>query len=232
MAVAQRILASVTFALILAGCAGAPPQLPMPLSKDALLNKGGRVGVAMKALPAVDTSFPGASCLLCMAAASVANTQLTAYTKTLPREDLPKLKQDVADLLKKSGADVVVIVEDIDPSKLPSMSTRVPNAAAENFAAMKDRYKIDRLVMIEVNQLGFERTYQAYFPSSDPKAVFRGRVYLVNLSTNAYEWYVPIAILKSSDSAWDEAPKFPGLSNAYFQAVELGRDAVVKPLEN
>ncbi len=224
------VAALTAIALCLGGCASTPPQLPVPLAQDATTGKAGRIGVAMKALPAVDNSFPGAYCLLCLAAASIANSQVTSYAKTLPLEDLPKLKQDIAARLRKSGAEVVVIDEPLPLDGLPTTGSKLPNVASQNFASVKDKYRLDKLLVVEINTIGFERTYQAYIPSSDPKAVFRGRAFLVNLSNNAYEWYVPINIYKSSDSAWDEPPKFPGLSNAYFQTLELGRDAILKPL--
>ena len=53
---------------------------------------------------------------------------------------------------------------------------------------------------------------------------------MVNLKTNAYEWYSPIDINKAA-AMWDQPPKFPDLTNAYFQAIELGKDAVLKPLQ-
>jgi hypothetical protein len=31
--------------------------------------------------------------------------------------------------------------------------------------------------------------------------------------------------MKSAESTWDEAPTFPGLTNAYYQALELAKDA-------
>jgi hypothetical protein len=55
---------------------------------------------------------------------------------------------------------------------------------------------------------------------------------VVNLKTNAYEWFMPVNILKSAEQKWDEPPKYPGLTNAYFQALELGRDSFLKPFGN
>lgn len=62
-------------------------------------------------------------------------------------------------------------------------------------------------------------------------AVVSGEGYLVNLNSNVLEWYLPINISKGADGNWDEAPKFPGLTNAYFQAIELGKEAIKKPFE-
>lgn len=216
-------------AALLGGCASTPPQMPIALSSQAVATGSGRIGVAMKQLPPVDTSLPGAGCLLCLAAASIANGQVTSFAKKLPYEELPKLKQDVAALLRKKGADVVVIEEDLKIDALPKTGSKVPNVSPIDFASLKTKYAIDRLLVLEVDLLGFERTYSAYIPTSDPKAVLRGRGYLVNLASNTYEWYLPVTIFRSSEGPWDEPPKFPGLSNAYFQTLELGRDTFLQP---
>jgi hypothetical protein len=53
--------------------------------------------------------------------------------------------------------------------------------------------------------------------------------YMVNLSRNSYDWYLPVHIQKSADGVWDEPAKYPGLTNAYFQTLELARDSFLKP---
>ena len=96
---------------------------------------------------------------------------------------------------------------------------------------MIKKYGVDKLLLIDVGALGFERTYSAYVPTSDAKAVLRGSASLIDLKTHALEWYQPLSIVKASDGPWDEPPKFPGLSNAYFQVIELTKDEVLKPLK-
>ena len=63
----------------------------------------------------------------------------------------------------------------------------------------------------------------------DPKAEIVGSVYLVNTTNNAYEWFSPISITIGADGEWDESPDFPGLTNAYYQAIETTRDKILKP---
>lgn len=224
-------LALAALAIFVSGCA-TPPQQAVQLDKATLGSKTGRIGVAMAPLPKVDTDFPGAGCLLCLAAASVANSSLTAHARTLPYEDLPKLKNDVADLLRKKGNEVMVIAEDLNVSTLPDAGSKGPNIAKKDFSALRNKYKVDKLLVIEISALGFVRPYASYIPTSDPKGVLNGTGYLVNLNTNTYEWYLPVRIAKSADKAWDEPPKYPGLTNAYFQALELGKDQFSQPFAN
>ena len=217
--------------VLLSGCVSAP-QNPIPLNAKAISSKASRVGVVMTALPKVDTHIWGADCLLCIAAASIANSSLTNYTKTLPYEDLPKLKNDAADILRKKGADVTVIAEDINLAALPDTNSKEPNVSRTDFSSLRQKYNVDKLLVIEISTLGMWRTYSSYIPTSDPKGVLQGRGYIVNLSNNTYEWYLPVNVFKSADTNWDEPPKFPGLTNAYFQTLEIGRDSFLKPLSN
>lgn len=213
------------------GCA-TPPQLPVDLSPKALAPQGVKFGIAMTALPKIDTSFPGANCLLCIAAASVANSSLSKHTATLGYEDLPDLKNKVAEVLRKKGATVVVIPEVVDLKSLGRSGTQAMNFSAYDFSELKKKYNIDKLLLVNITELGFERTYASYFPTSDPKATFVGQSYIVDLSSNGFDWYAPIVIKKSADGKWDEAPQYPGLTNAYYSVIELGKDNILKPLGN
>jgi hypothetical protein len=59
-----------------------------------------------------------------------------------------------------------------------------------------------------------------------------GASYIVDLTSNNYDWYLPLDIQRSAEGAWDEPPQFPGLTNAYFQTVEMAKDSIQKPLAN
>jgi hypothetical protein len=215
-------------AAIMGGCVVAPQQ-PVFLAPGALSAGSGRVGVVMTALPKVDTSFPGASCLLCVMFASGANSTLSTHTRTLTAEDLPKIKSDLAEALRRKGVDAVLIEEDLALDTLPSNDAKGPLIARRNHISLQQKYKVDRLVVVNITGLGIWRYYSAYIPTSDPKGIFIGVAYMVNLKDNTYDWYLPININRAADGNWDEPPKFPGLTNAYFQAIETGKDAILGP---
>jgi hypothetical protein len=159
----------------------------------------------------------------------MANSSLSAHTKSLGSEDLLELKNETASLLRKQGAKVTVIAEAIQIDKVPSSNVKGPNVASKDFSAFQKKYDIDKLLVIEISQLGFIRNYASYIPTGEPKGALVGKGYMVNLASNTYDWFQPVNVLKSTDGAWDEPPKFPGLSNAYFQALELGKDEFRKP---
>lgn len=229
----RKSLAAGLFALVFAllgGCATAPQQ-PVAMSPQSLAGSSGRVGVVMSALPKVDTAFPGADCLLCFATAAAINSKLTDHARTLKADDLASLRADALLALGKRGVTAVDIPEAIRIDSLPDHSgAEAPNVARKSFAALRSAHSIDKLIVIDFGFVGFERTFAAYVPTADPKAFVSGTAYLVNLATNTYEWFLPIAIRKSSDGAWDEPPSYPGLTNAFYQALELSRDSVLKPL--
>jgi hypothetical protein len=214
---------------LLQGCATIN-QKPVALQADAVTSNGGRIGVAMAPLPKVDTQFPGAGCLLCLAVASAANSTMTDYTRTLALEDLPDLKKQAAAALTKKGATPVVIAGDLKFDELPAVSTPTEGFALRDFRGLAAKHSIDRLIYIDLRVIGIWRNYASYIPTGDPFAVAKGVVYMVDLKTNALQWYAPIDVVKGA-TKWDQPPKFPDLTNAYFQALELAKDAVLKPLQ-
>ena len=111
---------------------------------------------------------------------------------------------------------------------LPKFSGSGGLVAERDFRSFREKHKLDKLVVISINTLGAERPYSAYVPTGAPKGVFRAVGYMVDLQTNSYEWYQPVEFLKAADGSWDEPPTFPGITNAYFQALELGKDALVE----
>lgn len=224
-------IAVAALAIFLGGCA-VKPQLPVTLDKQTLGTSAGRVGVVMTALPKVDIYLPGANCLLCYAVAHATNATLGQHTNTLPQDDLPQLKNQIAQRLRSKGTDAIVIEGDLNLESLPSRTDEGSNLAKKDYSQLRTKYNVDKLLVVSIDQLGMERQYASYVPNGDPKAVVRGVGYLVNLKNNTYEWYAPINILRASDRGWDEPPKFPGLTNAYFQALEAGKDVVLKPLQD
>lgn len=228
----SRGLVWVLLAILTVGCVSVP-QASIPLNKSAVTQQGEKVGIAMMSVPKVDTFLPGAGCLLCLAVASAANSSLTKYANSLPYEGVDKLTDTIAQKLKSQGVEVVMIPETINVGKLAAFNRgKAVDVAPKNFQPLRNKYHVDRLMIIDIQGIGFMRTYSSYVPTSDPKAYLNGAGYIVNLSSNVYEWYLPVNILKSTEGAWDEPPQFPGLTNAYFQTLEVAKDNFLKPFAN
>ncbi len=218
--------AIIVLSTLLGGCA-VKPQLPIGVSPDLLESKTSKIAVAITPLPKVDTQFPGAGCLLCLAAASVTNGALTNYVQTLATEELPQLPADIAKVLRARGLNATVIGEPLDLKQLPD-ATRKVNFAHKDFSSLKAKYKADKLLVVEIQAIGVWRNYANYLPAGEPRAVLKGSGYVVNLDSNALEWFAPLDVAKPSEGPWDEPPKFPGLTNAYYQAIDSGREALTR----
>ena len=229
----RLLVAALALSALLAGCAG-PVQTPVNLAADyfsASKARAGKVGVVMSDLPKPDTQFPGAFCLLCMAVANGAHSALSKEVQAFSTAELQPLPADLAALLKKQGLDVVLINEPLKVADLPDLGASDPvNKARKNYASLKAKHGIDRLLVVHITSLGVWRSYSAYVPTDPPRAVLNGTVSMIDLSSHALEWYLPLAVSRAADGAWDEPPKFPGLSNAYYQVLETGMDMVKKPL--
>lgn len=217
--------------VLISGCASKPQQ-PISLANDFIGGKTGRIGVATNKIPQASTSFPGAACLLCYAAASLAHTSLTSHTEALPTDEIVLLKKELVDTLKGKNIDAIEIATPVHVADLPDSGKSGPDVARKDFTGLRAKLGIDKLLIIDVVTHGFVRNYSSYVPAGDPRAVFFGSGYIVNLSNNTYEWYEPIEISKGAPGNWDEPPKFPGLTNAYFQSVETAKDRLLKPFGN
>ena len=231
MSLLRLFTSSIVVSVFLIACA-ATPQGPISPSGEIIARHEGHVGVVMSALPKVDTAFPGASCLLCLAFAATANSSLTTHTHTLGADEVASYKANLIDALRKKGFDVTDIPGSLDVSKLPNAHAKVSGHPIKDFTSLKAKYGVDKLCVLEIAQLGFVRSYAAYVPTSDPQAIVRGQAYLIDLSRNAYDWYQPVNITTTAEGKWDEPPGFPGLTNAYFQAIEKARDLYVGPFKN
>lgn len=223
----RNLLAGIAVALSLAACQTTPPQNPIQLTKENLAAKKGRVAVGIH-VANPDLYLPGANCLLCIGAATIANSSLNTYAKTLKTDELLQVRADIVERLRKVGVDAVALDAPIDFDKLPDLKLG-KNMATKDYSGIAKGY--DHLVVINVPQIGFVRNYAAYVPTSDPKATLSAFAFMVDLKTNGYEWYDHLTITRSADGAWDESPAFPGLTNAYFQTIEQAKDRIKGPFE-
>lgn len=235
-----------TVLLVGSGCS-TPRQQPIPLPAQALQAGSGRIGVAMTALPKVDVHLPGTGCAACAIAATAANAQLLLHAATLPADELAGLRDEAAALLRRKGLLAVVIDEPVVAAHLPprgisrgSKPQRDRQALPDrdtlrkfiriDLSAVQDKHQLDRLLLIDITELGFVRSYSTLVPLGAPRAVLRGSVYLVDLKSASLQAYQPIEMLQEAEGRWDEPPRYPGLSLAFFQALELGRDSLLAPL--
>lgn len=214
---------------LLSGCAGTP-QPPVVPDQAFWQQPSKRVGLVVTEIPEPNVYLPGASCLLCIAAAEMANSSLSSHTEKLSVDDVKHIGSDVEHLLESRDIQVVKIAEKLDLSDLPKYKSEVPNTAKRNFSAFAEKYDISHLLVLNMNAVGMQRSYSSYIPTSDPKGYFNALGYLVDLSDNTYKWYRPVHVTKAVNDEWDEPPTFPALTNAYYQAIAEGKEIIISSL--
>jgi hypothetical protein len=221
----------ITFAFsLLSGCATVVNN-PVPLANESISASGGKIGVAMSKIPAPNTYFPGATCLLCIGVAEMAHNKMSALVKTLPTQELAALKEAVFAQLKQRGANVVLISEEINAGDLPVNSATGENLPRQDFRALKAKYGIDRIFLVSIDSFGVFRPYASYIPTGVPIAELIGSANIIDLTSNTYNWHLPLRTQRTAEGVWDEPPKFPGLTNAFYQVIELTKDAVLVPIK-
>lgn len=224
-----RTWLAIALVTLLAGCA-APVQERIALSQDFHSKSNGSIGVVMTALPSPDTFFPGADCLLCLATASMVNRSLTEAVRTWPTDDLKSLPEESVTLLRSKGHQAVLLSEPIKLDSLPDRPNAEPGFARKDFGKVRAKAGVDRLLVIDIQSIGAQRPYAAYIANGPAVARVIGQVYLIDLTTHRLEWYESFNHRASAQEAWEEPPRFPGLANAYFTAIENSKDSIKKPL--
>lgn len=214
---------------ILVGCVGTPQSL-VSLDNEILMHPDNRIGVAMDALPKPGLGLPGADCLLCLAVAAGANSDLSSHAKQLSTAEVEQLKPEVVAALKEQGKDSVLIKDQLNIIKLPKTKKLGDGFSKRDFSGLAEELQVDQLLVIDINSIGMTRSYASYVPTSPPQATVLGTVFLVDVGTNAYHWYMPLNLRLSAEGEWKEPPEFPGLTNAYYQVIEKLRDMVLESL--
>jgi hypothetical protein len=183
----------------------------------------------VSALPKPNTQFPGANCLLCIAVAEANHSKLTTQVQSLGTKELEPLKAELVKLLQQRGVNAVAIEAPFEPDKVPDRKDAAEGQSRKDFSAFKTQQGLDRVLVVHLQAVGVWRSYSAYFPQSAPRAIVQGSGYLVDLSTHKLEWLKQLDISRASEGEWDEPPKFAGLTNAYYQALEAALDQLRKP---
>lgn len=221
----MRALVFAFFGLYLAGCATI--QAPVPLSKQAF-STDTTIGVYLSETPAPKTHFDGASCLLCIAFASGSNSKLTAQVLTLGAEELNDLGQSVVNKLQAQGKNATLITKQLALADLKKHSGKHPNSTPRSFSELADVLGVSHLAVISVDRLGVMRNYQGYVPTGAPVGYVDGSAYLVDLKNNQYSMYTDIVQQSPVEGEWKEPPTYPGVSTAFYQALEATKDTVIQ----
>lgn len=223
---ASRLLFLVLLALAaLTGCAH--NQNPVGLDAQFWADTKPVIGVAMGPLPPPRLALTGNQGLIDLAINTAVNNTLSTAVAGWGTDDFKALPEDLAARLEAKGFKVVRISEQIDLGKYKQTSWR-EGFVDRDLSALKAQYGIDRLLLVSVNSTGAFRSYYSVVPTSAPTPQVAGVGLLMDTADNHLIWYKPFAVVQPAQGEWDQ-PGYANLSNAWYQAVDGGRQQVLAP---
>ena len=203
---------------LLTGCA--TPQPPVPMDQAFWNEKQERIGVAYTQLPAPTVALTGQQGLLDYAVNSGMAAGLRAKVETWDASSLREIPQQVSAILQDKGYSVVKLDEPIDVEALKKVSSEKTGFTARDFQPLKAQKQIDKLVLFSFASLGTTRSYYSVAPTSVPVAQVVVTTFVIDLDDNRMLYYQPKVFSRAADGEWDEAPEFPNLTNAFYQALD------------
>lgn len=226
-----KLFTILLLCLFFTACSSTKYQPPVQYSGSVPV-QGNTIAISTNVPENPKMTTPGASCLLCLAAAAAANSGLTSHTKTLNNDELTSLGTELTETFKTSDYNVTLLTEPVSIKKLKKAASAVtPTDPVRDHRPLKQTLNATHLLVLDIKYVGFVREYSSYFAKTTPYSLVEGDAYLVNLETNQYDWYLPIYEKNSVGKEWKEGPDYPGLTNAYYQSVASTRDKVLSAFQ-
>lgn len=214
--------------IFLVGCAATPDE-PVALEPGTWSQSVSKVVLFAEDVPEPSVQTPGAGCLLCLATARAVVSSITEHFETLSSEELKDLPTELTRLLEAHDI-VVVSGETQDLKSLPKNKGKKPGQTSKDYSGLAQRYDASHVLVMEIFNLGAVRNFSSYVPTGAPVGVVRGQVSLIDSATNQYLWYLALDVTVNASGQWDEPPTYPGLTNAFYQAMAMAKEKVLKPL--
>lgn len=217
----------------LTGCVSVEQTTSLPSDYYSNTNVDQVTIVTTNELPAAGMFYPGANCLLCLGTASAANSKLSSQVKTFDYGSLENISEKVAEALSEQGLNTKPAIAPNsykNLKKFPGFSSQ-SNFARLDFRPLKEELGADRLVWVTVINAGITRSYASYIPISEPVAFVSLNLKMIDLTTNELIVNYPIYASVPADGAWNEAPAFPGLTTAFYQAISDAESKIGKALK-
>ncbi|OFI33578.1 hypothetical protein [Alteromonas lipolytica] len=206
--------------LLLAAC-GSTPQPTVPLQTN---NVGADKRVVFAYVGPEDakgtTHIYGASCLLCYGVAAGLTSSLDTHLEsTVDATELEAIRDVVISEYRQHNSNISLVTLNTEVSKLKKFKGE-HGFAPKDFRPLAESLNADVLVLLEMQEHGAFRSFSGYVPNGDPQGYVRGLLSTIDLKTNAYIQYLVIDEKVQPEGEWDEPTTFPGVTHAYYQAVE------------
>jgi hypothetical protein len=225
-----KIIAPLAIIFSVQGCISVQQPVPMDFSKwEAQDSKAKKIAILINPLPEPNTHKIGAQGLLDIAINNSNAAELTAHLKTLDITEFLAIKNQLGEKVSQNGAEPILLASDYSLPKLPEFE-KEGNYTKVDYQSLKETLGADQLILINVSRVGTIRSYYGFIPTTAPQGVFTGTAQLIDLSSNQIYWHHPVNVQKPAAQEWNEAPTYPGLTNAMYQALDQGRVLLLEPL--
>lgn len=204
---------------LLAGCA---VQENFAVDKEFWTNKSARIGVVICKPPVVKSLKMGQQEVFDVTRNDPATRDLEKFLATQNLSSINKVADGMVEYLQKQGLLAKRIPGYFEPHKLPRFDKN-SNAktvyAQEDYWVNKEKWGVEKVVVLTVDTVGITRTYHANDPTGEPNGYASISGMIVNLATNKLEWRQSvIQSVPVDNDDWDSPPKYPGLARAIATA--------------
>lgn len=228
----KKLIAAISLTFLLSACSS-PRITTVLLQKQFYEDKTKTIGIHVVTPKIPKVKMPGAYCLLCQGVAGAANSSLATHTKTLSRTELKGFDAELMQLIEEKGM-TAQIVQTLNLRAIKDarrISDPVKKFARKRYNALKDKLNVDYLLLIDIYP-HIERKYSGMIANGGPTGTVTGKVIIVDLATNEYKLYKKLEVRNAPIGEWDEPPKFPGVTNSYYTAIEQAKELIGKFLNS
>lgn len=220
--------------VLLAGCSTLPPVQPTGLNKQSITEQKEtiKIGIFSTETSTPSVAFPGADCLLCIAFASGANSELSGHIKSL-ESDVGELDNLLLDELKKQGFNARLITEALNLKDVEKINVKKEQtyAARRDFRPLAKQHGLTHVLVFDIRHHGVVRPYASYVATSAPYAAVSGTAYMIDIASNQYVWNTNIEQKQNAKGQWQTPPTYPELTNAYYSVVEAVKENVLEAFD-
>lgn len=225
-----RILPIAIVASLVAACAHrAEVVAPQP----SLWNdKAAVIGVALAPSLVASTYKAGAQGLLDIAINSAVASSLTDHLEKFDARCFQQAQFTMIEKLRARGLNVKAVSTLIDPKKYPEVEKASAKAriASHNYTALMHSEGIDRLLLLQLDQIGTSRSYYAFVPTGAPVAIAKASGQMIDLKTGTLLWGSSSLRNQAIATPWDEPPGYPHIDAAIVEAITAAGNAIISDL--
>ena len=226
-----RLVVALGLVSLLSACAVNPM---VQLKPEFWTQTDRTVVVAIATLPDTAAHKVGAQGLLDLAINNAMADDLSTALKTITlHNSYGQARSEVVRRLQEKGIKSSFTETMINAGTLKDFSSddKSRSYAPKDFRPLKaDLGGADRLLLFTVTQVGTQRSYYGFIPTSGPTAILRATGEMIDLQTNEVLWREQTANTAVIADPWDQPPEFKNVNTAVQQVIEAARKTMVEKL--